>query len=962
MSFIKSPPHDDSLVPNNNHRYPGPDTVGSSISGVNGGGSGINLNNGDGVMGNNSMGLGNGSGQGELGSGQGNANGGGGFSAINFGTGNFKPIPAGSISVPPSSMSPPGPTGGPTGGPKNFSFVANPVNPTNNSSKDKKKLVVACAGCRKKKIKCSGHRPACTNCLRINVECEYPIVRNRGSRYGYTKMLSRRLDALRVYCSEDLSEGSSPVSQISQSSNTSNSGGAPIGSSLNRALPITDEQQLMRQISSKSDQEAHHLHHLAEINLQKSSLSSQQGISGLSDLMTTTTAEDKRAANIITGLKSGPPTRKGSPEIDSLLPPSDIVIHLAEVYFKYIHNQTYSFLHKPTFMIRLRRGDVNRGLVLALCGLAARFSRHPKITKSGQNAHKAGEVFAERARQVLSREFDSPSVEAVQAMICLTQHDFFKHKGGKAMIYISMAMPMALNLGLNKELPDDSPATWLERECRRRTFWSLVVLDRLGHATSTYPIQLDEISDILLPCPYHNFENNIPTLTTTFANRDLSIPSHRDLDVFSYHMEATLIWNKINRYVSSKNNESTPPWKSDSKFAALEQEYLHLKNDVVPSKFKYSKGTLNELSALNRAGTYLHLHTELLAAQFLLYRTVYPYDPSRYSFPDKPPKEFIEKAVCNVQDAANSMAAIVSDILQLEDTTVAPFISFCVFTVSSVHVALSFSPDAVVAGRAKQNLALTLRLLVILREYWYIVGVWCVMLKDRYTKKLAVSKEGAARRQLQGGVSSDRIEFSETDGAHGDDDDEDGDKTTPTSLSRPSTPPAYLPEDLIKHGTSSNIGSTATTRPGSPFSTKPGLGSFHEFPGDQLPAKRIKVDMSTSNSHEQYTDHQPDADIHLGERQQLPSQDIPFSISGQPSSGAPSEMGTADILHDDGAEWLNALDSRNFFDFGSLYNFDSTIARPLPEVPAMQFNADKEQSILEHILENVMDKVPDDLY
>lgn len=65
--------------------------------------------------------------------------------------------------------------------------------------KDKKKLVVACIGCRKKKIKCSSDRPACSNCLRLNIPCEYPVIRNRGSRFGYMEMLNRRMQHLEKY-------------------------------------------------------------------------------------------------------------------------------------------------------------------------------------------------------------------------------------------------------------------------------------------------------------------------------------------------------------------------------------------------------------------------------------------------------------------------------------------------------------------------------------------------------------------------------------------------------------------------------------------------------------------------------------------------------------------------------------------------------------------------------------------
>lgn len=38
----------------------------------------------------------------------------------------------------------------------------------------------------------------------------------------------------------------------------------------------------------------------------------------------------------------------------SALPPLELQIHLAEVYFEYLYGQAYFLLHKPSFMRRLR--------------------------------------------------------------------------------------------------------------------------------------------------------------------------------------------------------------------------------------------------------------------------------------------------------------------------------------------------------------------------------------------------------------------------------------------------------------------------------------------------------------------------------------------------------------------------------------------------------------------------------
>lgn len=561
--------------------------------------------------------------------------------------------------------------------------------------KDKKRLVAACIACRKKKIKCSGARPACQHCLRLNILCEYPVVRNRGSRFGYFEQLNQRLQALKSYYRPN-GDGKDSFQD---------------GDQFNmKVKPGDDAHMLMKSVKRP---------------LSSSADSTMTSNTNFSDAL--------------------------SP-ID--LPPLEVVIHLMELYFTNINIQTYSFLHKPTFMPRLRRGQVSKSLVFAICAAAARYSKHPAIT-NGRPPYTFGEVYATKARRLIGFDFDIPSLEIVQALICLIQHEFFRSRGGKAMIYISMAIPLALYMGLDKEPPDD--LLWHEKESRRRTFWSLVVLDRLTHATPHYAIQLPELYDVRLPCPHHLFLNNVKTTVPFLNDKDMTEASNKG--IFAYYVEAIILWNNINRYASGEyKDEKISPWEPGSNFQNLLQDFDALYASI-PLKYKYSRTRLMELAGAGRVGHYMHLHTGLWASRFVLFRTMYPYDSAAFDF-GPPPKQFVEDAAFNMRQAANDLSTLVSDVLKVGDITIAPFVGFCVFTVSPLHIALSFSQDSQVAMAAKQNLANNMKLLVELREYFYVVGVWCVILKDSYVRNV---------------------------------------KSSSVELTRPGAPPTYLPEDLLKY-------------------------------------------------------------------------------------------------------------------------------------------------------------------
>jgi Fungal specific transcription factor domain len=89
----------------------------------------------------------------------------------------------------------------------------------------------------------------------------------------------------------------------------------------------------------------------------------------------------------------------------------------------------------------------------------------------------AGDEYAAKARQLLSLEFDRPTVSNVQALIILGLHEFGSSRGARAWMYAGIAIRMAISLGLNVEDEAQlSKEMWLEREIRRRVFWSCFIM------------------------------------------------------------------------------------------------------------------------------------------------------------------------------------------------------------------------------------------------------------------------------------------------------------------------------------------------------------------------------------------------------------------------------------------------------------------------------------------------------
>jgi Fungal specific transcription factor domain len=91
----------------------------------------------------------------------------------------------------------------------------------------------------------------------------------------------------------------------------------------------------------------------------------------------------------------------------------------------------------------------------------------------------AGDEYAAKARQLLSLEFDRPTLSNVQSLVILGFHEFGSTRGARAWMYAGIAIRMAISLGLNVE-DDRRLATqpWIDSEIRRRVFWATFIMGK----------------------------------------------------------------------------------------------------------------------------------------------------------------------------------------------------------------------------------------------------------------------------------------------------------------------------------------------------------------------------------------------------------------------------------------------------------------------------------------------------
>lgn len=182
------------------------------------------------------------------------------------------------------------------------------------AGKDRKRLPLACIACRRKKIRCSGEKPACKHCLRSRIPCVYKVTtRKAAPRTDYMAMLDKRLKRMEERVIKIV-----PEDEASSVSTTTRAHVRPVAPT-HAAFSPSGRKRAAEEAFGPD------LEGWASRRLNKKSLEGQKNVQ-----------------------------KKTLTEGSEKLPTREMQEHLAEVFFDCLYGQSYLLLHKPTFMRRLR--------------------------------------------------------------------------------------------------------------------------------------------------------------------------------------------------------------------------------------------------------------------------------------------------------------------------------------------------------------------------------------------------------------------------------------------------------------------------------------------------------------------------------------------------------------------------------------------------------------------------------
>lgn len=394
-------------------------------------------------------------------------------------------------------------------------------------------------------------------------------------------------------------------------------------------------------------------------------------------------------------------------------------------------------------------------LVLSVCAVSARFSTHPVFgTKPN---FLRGEDWAMHAREIVTRRYEWPNITVLTCLLILGLHEFGTCHGGRSWSLGGQAIRMAFALQLHKDLEYDPTRSnpgvqlsFIDREIRRRTMWACFLMDRFNSSGTDRPMFIkEETLKIQLPIKEKLFQLDMPGPTEDLDGRsphsatddEQQFSNPKDnMGVAAYMIRSIALWGRIITFLNQggKDADHHLMWDTDSEYTTLVKQAEDFA-DELPDGLKYTSENLHLHDTEGMANQFLFLHISI--QQNILFMNRFAVSsPTGLSQMDVP-KSFVTKAGAKAFAAANR----ISDLLRGADKYMiaAPFVGYCAFLSSTVHIFGVFSGNATVEQSSKKNLATNVKFLQKMRRYWGMFHFMSENLREQYRSCADAAQRGS---------------------------------------------------------------------------------------------------------------------------------------------------------------------------------------------------------------------------
>ncbi|KAI5923192.1 fungal-specific transcription factor domain-containing protein [Camillea tinctor] len=494
-----------------------------------------------------------------------------------------------------------------------------------------------CKSCRKRKIKCNRLRPACEACQVFQCPCIYDAVpKKRGPKTDVLEALLKRVDGLEAQLKDQKKLDASPTSDEPPPTSTDDSDSIIVSTATNSTT--------------------------------SAARSSPEPKAKRPALDTTRSTEIKAESAIYSPVAS---------EISSGVPTDALL----DTYFNRFHAKPYHILDESSVRQRLQLNQLPTFLVHAIYAVAARYTPHPA---GYQSAVKLSEDYASKSRSQI--DTDEPSVDALQTLLLLVIAFTAAGKGKKAYMLMTNAVGMAMALEMHREIDSHARITAVEREMRRRLFWTCYLLDRFMACGSKRPCMIADKTILLrLPCWSPN-PAGLPVEGEFFQSESnlqyLQGNGKKPQGSNGMLIDISRILGITNRYLAAGGvkGDSHFPWHTLSNLSKIRQDL-----DI------WASGTEDVFSSLN--SLFGHPDSSILVLSKLIYHLIHcliyrpflPIDLAELAGTGQHQSWQIEATnMCFLH--ANAITELVDLGKQTASIEWPAFVGYCICTAGTVHI------------------------------------------------------------------------------------------------------------------------------------------------------------------------------------------------------------------------------------------------------------------------------------
>ncbi|KAG7414895.1 hypothetical protein RAB80_016919 [Fusarium oxysporum f. sp. vasinfectum] len=591
------------------------------------------------------------------------------------------------------------------------------------AGKERKRLPLACIACRRKKIRCSGEKPACEHCLRSNIPCVYKVTtRKPGPRTDYVAMLDKRPKRMEERIKAIPKSDQEVASSVTR----------PV---VKPAIPGTVPSSKPTKKRGAEEAFGPDLEAWAEVPSEPKI----EGDDGPGSFQVQEGEENKLQH-----------------EGTEALPSKEIQEHLAEVFFDNIYGQSYHLLHKPSYMRKLKNGTLPPVLVLTVCAVAARFTSNPLVSSSGPEFLR-GEEWASHARDICTRRYEWPNLTILTCLLILGLHEFGTCQGGRSWALGGQAIRMAFALQLHKDLEYDpsgrngtkTQLSFIDREIRRRIMWACFLMDRFNSSGTDRPTFIREDTiQIPLPVKEKYFQFDMPAPTEMLDGRVPHPPSPNDgriadarenMGVAAFLIRTIALWGRIITYLSQgcMDLDPNPLWEDESQYMKHLNDVVNLEASL-PLSLKYSAENLEVHKTENTPSQFLFMHI-CLQHNILLVSRAAMSARKQHGIHD----DFFSEASKRTFNAANRISELLREAEQSGCFVSAPFSGYCAFSSATVHILAIISRNPSMKPTAEANLTTNVKYLYKMKKYWGMFHWMVENIRIQYRNALDAMRAGA---------------------------------------------------------------------------------------------------------------------------------------------------------------------------------------------------------------------------